>query len=814
MLNIDQLSAVKSTLFSGQYNLLLGSGVSLDSTDRYGKPLLSARKLTEFLCELKGVNTNTPLSRISLLLDAKERDKYLTQPYCGCRAGETAKRLTSFVWRNAFTFNIDDVLESAYESVARPKQKVESLNYGTTYKTAENKSKLQIVHLHGYTREPEHGYVFSTSEYGRATRGMNPWMHVLAELIASEPFIISGTSLNEPDLEYYLKDRTEKSARSNRGPSLFIEPYPDKITESLCERHGLILVRQKLGDFLAWLTAELGGAPTVAQLTVPTLSGLFSKPIPPSDQVDFFSSFEVVRPAAQNAEGEVPPFYFGRPARWSDLESGLDVPTDDERDFTARARNFLDSDVTSAKVMCLIGDAGSGKTTNLRRVAYDLSKGGYFVLNLPEKTAIDTKIAVTVLESVNRPVAILIDGLAEQARAVRNILLTIKPSRPIVFMSADRKYREDHVDRVLGDLDLEFYDLSPWSVEDYEQLIERLRKVGLAGTRNAIYFPQKLAEDLLGEVVAIGTCRALNDFKPLESIVKSVWHDATKDSRRSYAIAALAEHCYPGGISYAVLQAAQPNSELKEQLTLDCPLPLDFTDDGDYVIPLHPVIADRLLKMLSREKSDILLQLFCSVANSLSPYVNRSTTIARTPEARLAARLFSSEKVVRPLLGHHAAEFYTKTKDAWQWNPRYWEQRAILTQGENIDVAIQYARHAVAIDPHPFPWTTLASLLTKKLEALPAGVSLVFEEIYDFLFQVFRYEANSRGWRPTPHPYATLFHASIVFLDKGGVLPPKKLEWILQRIDQAEQLFKRENNLIAMGKSIRDKSSIRAKNHN
>lgn len=125
-----------------------------------------------------------------------------------------------------------------------------------------------------------------------------------------------------------------------------------------------------------------------------------------------------------------------------------------------------------------------------------------------------------------------------------------------------------------------------------------------------------------------------------------------------------------------------------------------------------------------------------------------------------------------------------------------------MTQSENIETAIQYARHAVAIEAHPFPWTTLASLLSRKLEGLNNGLTLIYDEIYDLLFQVFRHEASSKSWRPTPHPYVSLFKATKNYLDKGGKLPPKKQDWIKGQIIKSQDLFKRDTNLLEMAGSI------------
>lgn len=806
MLTADALNTLRPSLFAGHYNLLLGSGVSLDSLDRKGNALKSASDLCTDLCNLKGVKPTTPLSRVSLLLDTDEVEKYITLPYSACRAGETVKRLTSFVWKTVFTLNVDDALEAAYETTVRPKQQIESLNFDTLYKTPSTKSNLPVVHLHGFTREPEKGYVFSTNEYGRVTRGMNAWTHVLSELMASEPFIIAGTTLNESDLDYYLSSRTEASGRSNRGPSLFIEPYPDKITENLCSRHGLVLVPAKLSDFLTWLVASVGPAPTVSELTVPSLQGLFKNPPPAEVQVSFFTSFELVRPATPNPEGEISPFSFGRAARWSDLESSLDVPTDDEREFSAKARNAVAGHATALKLLCAISDPGTGKTTEIRRAAYNLAREGHIVFSLNSKSALDPEIAMKVLSAIDKPVVLVIDGIADQASAVRALMLTLKANKSVVILAADRDYRRDHIDRVLGDLDTEFLGVSQWRVENYELLIERLRKSGLLGDAEAVHNPKTFAGRLAGDSVAIATCRALNNFRPLEVILRSIWKDATEAARRSYALAAIGEHCYSGGLFYPVLEAAHPNTALAEQLQFECPLPLAYAEDGDFVLPLHPVVADRLLHMLSREKPALLLEMFCALAKALAPYVNRRTSIDRTPEARLAARLFNAERVTRPLLGALADDFYVSTRDSWQWNSRYWEQRALFTQATDIDAAIQFARHAVAIEAHPFPWTTLASLLAKKMEAAATGFEALYGEIYDLLTQVFRQE-SARSWRPTPHPYSALFHATNVFLEKGGSLPPRKKEWVVEQVRYCERTFGRDLKLNAGGARIVERFS-------
>ncbi len=657
--------------------------------------------------------------------------------------------------------------------------------------------------MHGFTREPEKGYVFTASEYARVTKGLNPWMHVLSELLATEPFVISGTSLNEPDLEYYLSARSDSSLRTNRGPSILVEPYPDAITESLCQRHGLILVKSTLAEFLRWTTETLGHSPQVSQLTVPSMEGLLDRSYGPDAQIEFFSSFELVKQSPPNPAGETSPFFYGKAPRWSDLESSLDLPTEDELRLGAKVRNFLENQKNKAKFFMLLAESGAGKTTVLRRIAYDSAKEGRVVLNLTGKLALDPDNTRKGLAALTKPALVVIDNLADHASTVLLALHGLTVNKPVAILCADRDYRRDHIFRVLGDFPNEEFSLSDWSSAQFEDFIERFRKAGLVGTPDAIRMPKKFADQLLGEPVAIAGCRVLNNFKPLDVIVDSLWRDATQEARNSYALAALSEYCYSGGICYPILERAQHNTGLREQLSLAVPLPLAYSEDGDFVLPLHPAVGERLLKYLSRDKRPLLANLFQNLALALAPYVNRQTIIDRTPEARLAGRLFNAERVVRPLLREESGEFYETVKTAWQWNSRYWEQRAILTQETNIDHAVQFARHAVAIEEHPFTKTTLASLLVRKMEAgTGAGPDEpLFDETYSLLETALRDEAI-RGWRPTPHPYAVLLHSVSVFLKAGGHLSTKRENWVKERIDYCKRNFPRDTGLIGSGDRI------------
>ncbi len=298
MIADDIKPAFRDTLLKGGYNLLLGSGVTLDSHNRVGEPLRSSEQLRKDLCTLTGAPATTSLTRAYALLHPELREQELTQKFLGCQPGPTVESLPRFLWRRLFTFNIDDVLENLYDGAADRKQTVIPLNFDASFEPTPDRDELHVVHLHGWVRQPEAGYVFSASEYVRVMSSLNPWMHLLSEILATESFIIAGTSLNEIDLEYYLSHRTAKTPRRGRGPSLLIEPNQDVATRADCERYGLILVPATFDSFMHWLRTECPSPPTVADLVVPDISSLFSERPDPRKLLRFFSDFALV-PAAE-----------------------------------------------------------------------------------------------------------------------------------------------------------------------------------------------------------------------------------------------------------------------------------------------------------------------------------------------------------------------------------------------------------------------------------------------------------------------------------------------------------------------------------
>lgn len=68
----EYLLDFRKTLYAGGYNLLLGSGVSLGSSNGSGRAIMGAEALRHRLCSMKSLPDRTPLARVASVLDPNQ----------------------------------------------------------------------------------------------------------------------------------------------------------------------------------------------------------------------------------------------------------------------------------------------------------------------------------------------------------------------------------------------------------------------------------------------------------------------------------------------------------------------------------------------------------------------------------------------------------------------------------------------------------------------------------------------------------------------------------------------------------------------
>jgi len=795
MLEPSIAQRVRDTLFSQKYNLLLGAGVSLDSTDHRNRPLVGAEDLRRELCKLTGSRDSSPLWRVAGLLTPDQIQMHITAPFQGCKAGPTLRALTGFAWKSAFTLNIDDALENAYETEVNRLQTLVPVNYTREYETFRNPQELPLIHLHGSVRLPQEKYVFSLQEYVSVQKGMNNWVHALSGLIVSEPFIIAGTALFEPDLEYFLAHRPSNSQVLARAPSILVEPYPDAGTRKDCERLNLVLVEEKLGDFLAWLTAQFGPSPTPLALHQPPQRPRTLGATSVRASSAFWADFDFVQ-APPGPEKPLAPsaFHFGRPPSWDDVNCRLDVPLQEQLQVIDESRRWAASSEPT-QVLCLSAKAGAGKSTTIRRIAADLTEHGLQVFFLRATGGIDVDSAVEFLKTVPDPVLLATDSLAEHGDEVVEILTDLGKTKRVCVIGTERQYRMRLVRELLEDLPTKMYETGRWRLEESTELVRRYNTLGLVAEREAIADPRRFAALISDDTVAEAVCRVLNDFRPLRTIVRSLWNDTFADGRPAYLAVAIAYYCHPVGVRRDIILSKWREDLLEDLAVADAPLRItSHPDDEEYLIPGNARLATLLVEEMARAKTARLLDVAAQLANALAPFVTRHTIKQRTPEARLAGRLFDADGVLPDLLKDQFESFFELTYEKWSWNSRYWEQRALSVSRHDMQLALQHARHAVGIERHPFPMTTLAQVLFSASVHEGTVNTGYFNEAIGLMEETVRIESSWER-RRTKKAHWALFDGVLAFVRAGGFVNASQRRFLDRTIEDVQRTFGRGSDL-------------------
>lgn len=786
------LAPIKDTLLTGGYNLLLGAGVSLDSSDKNGNSLPSGEDLRQTIVKLKGLKPTSSLSRAYKQLSSDEVDAYITQIFSNCKPGSTPKKLSEFVWKRIYNLNVDDSIEQVYE-FQETKQKLDSFNHKSIYKNPDNKSVLQNVHIHGFARKPDDGYIFSLQEYAQTMGPGNAWVDVLSQTISSEPFIIAGTSLEEPDLEYFLSGRNKDTARVDRGPSFLVEPFPDEATLADCNRHGLVLYNGTLSEFLADLDEAFPNRPLPLNKPAGLELSMFSNSISQKELAIFSRDFNYLIPRSAMDDLDYS-FYVGREPNLNDIALLRDISRKSTEEIKKQIRKRI---TQNEDYFLLLEDlAGSGKTTTCLRALFDLATEGVHVFLLKHGRTIDFELISRVFNGFRFPFVIFIDDASDRVGSILEVIKNV--TRPdAIYIFADRMYRSSYTKRMLGGYSVRTIRIGNLQPPEINALISKMDSIGLTSSHT-----EKIAKErpeLNAETVAVLVCRILHDFRPLDRIIESLLKHADQNRLERYAACCIASYCDKTGLPFNILTSNFPSANIKEQFSVSDVLPLAFTDeDKNFVSPANQILALPVIRQILREDRELVLEVYCRIGDSLAPYVNRQAQRARAPEARLAGRLFDYDEVAREILGTDSEKFYQRMQKRWAWNSRYWEQLALLKldrfhvvdqtmKNSLIGEAVSHARHAVKVERHPLPLTTLGKVLLDQMEYKKSDSPRIFEEACEVLTEAIQREGKMS--RIAIHPYSMLLSGIGKYIGIGRSLTSEQKLKLKKIADDAEIYF-------------------------
>lgn len=787
-------------LINKRVSLFLGSGVSLDSESATGK-MKSAGKLRKDLVSLNQLPETASLQQAYSMMTPDEIHSEITEHYTCSVAGPTVTRLANQPWRRVYTLNVDNCFEFAFrkliEQLEFDAESLESFNFCDSYSELLSDKRCSVVHLHGAVERPDDGYVFSRDEYAQSIQRPNSWMLTLSQLIRTDTFIIAGTSLDEIDVSYYLQQRNQNTSRGDVPASILIEPYPNRLTEKLCEDHEFVLFEGTPSQFFVELEKVDG------RIVRPWIDnerdGLAGLGLSQAERLRFSATFEVVPDEPEKTPNPAR-FLLGAELTWSMLAANSDVPRETYDQIRDHVQNTLED--PELRVLMVVDAPGSGKTALLKRLAFDFSRGSgsvFYYSGLGFE--LETRRTSEILNSIPGPVIVFVDNFADALNTVSLVLAKIE-KKDFLFVCCERDYRLPYIENAFtGEDYLLIRDALDLTRSEALALRAAHEAEGLS-TIDSIAEGQFLGQ-VTGKTVAEANCRIQNNFKTIDAIVDSLSGECSDSEAETYLTVALARFCYAIGVRRSVLSTISFPEVVEFLFSNECALPIKYSDHrGSFVVPKHAIIGDRLIERKKKLGDRSLLTAFTDLATSLAPRVNPSTIRRKTPEAQLLGRLMDYDNNVKRFIDDYAEEYYASLRPLCGWNARYWEQMSLLkldrffASPEDrllLDESIQHARSAISAELHPFSLTTLAKVLFQAMEKSPSMRDQLFEEAWGHVVDADERESrwSSRG----ATLFVVCFGGALSYVEMGGQLSGAQYEKLRDMVATTRALKIRDRKL-------------------
>ena len=407
------------------------------------------------------------------------------------------------LWHRIYTTNIDDALPKIYSRASTQHFDLTTYPSASIPERDQFLDRVQCVYLHGRLPCSPDNLTFSIRQYAKRAGAFDRLYDVFVGDYSTHATIFLGTELDEPVFYQYLEAREGRgeTARENRPRSFLISPSVTRATADLLDDFRIVPVKGTTEDFLNWLANIGHKLPTKDDLLatkIPTLANV-RRQVPDNLRNDrmlkeFSAAFHEV-PLQFTTPTEKSKYLLGSSPRWEDIHQNLDAP----RDMTSGLITTIEADVKASQkllILALLGTAGCGKSTVLRRIGLSLGQRGQrcYLSNCEDMPLV--RDVVSVLEKVQGRVVLLFDNAEGALGYVSKLAAeTQKLKHPPVLVVASRAndfYRKFSHVKIEGVIREEH--VPNLSAAEIHRVLDTLDRNGLLGRLRAMSYDDRVKE--------------------------------------------------------------------------------------------------------------------------------------------------------------------------------------------------------------------------------------------------------------------------------------------------------------------------------
>tara|TARA_Y100000296_G_scaffold66830_1_gene79135 strand:+ start:2353 stop:4809 length:2457 start_codon:yes stop_codon:yes gene_type:complete len=755
-------------LHEGKYNLLLGAGASYGCKGGDGEYLKDGATLSTQITARFNLPLNADEAK-KLPLSYEEAEhtnkaglkRWLRNRFVGCMP-TWQHLLYQMHWERIWTFNIDDVLERAFEidTSSNKTKQISSLDWKDKLVPIEsNPGAIQIVYLHGRALDLDtrkDGLIFSVPEYSQASRTFPQWHASFQTNYIDKPFIVCGASLAE-EVDLAEAIRTKNLSAANGYPSFIVSFDLDEGQKGRMRRFNLIPVVCPLGEFFEILVSALNEYRKTAETVSSRL-----KPGTYERFLAQFRRFDTSDTSAQAIEGT--DFYGGDQPTWHD------VLGDRDSKFTSTdsAKKYLDRSISRYAVL-IHGNSVSGKTTSLLRLAREALQRGYKPFWFRHEEGFNADVVLDYLSEDEKAV-LFIDDAAGHMTAIGKVFREAKKKDKNVRMFLS--LRSPRLKGFRIDVDDEFRQeirIGPMSQADIVKFVQKRRRASRLG-KHIAESDSKLIKELKIRCKSelLESLSFIEFSEPIrERVRKLVFSGISSDEDRRFFSKVICVHRFGFSLPIRVamvvsgMQFGRFSSLVDNQLKAEGIL----VRDERGLRLRHRILSEYAWEQVLNEQERY--DAMSSVVTALAPLVNPDVIKMKGIEHLILREVLDQDQVALSI-GPKALKFYESHELELGWSSRYWDQRALLESRHegHFPKAYSYSQKAISLEHHPFAFTSLGTICMRHCIRLMSDNRI---EALKYFYEgeealTTAYELNSSGEKAHEHPFVTFFASSAKLL--------------------------------------------------
>ena len=494
--------------------LFLGAGASFDAVHPTGATIPGAEELKKELADkfLGGRLKHRNLSHVAEMCisetDLLTFQSFIRERFLAFEPAEHHLIIPKFYWLGIVTTNCDLIVEKAYNKVDNCKQEICVFMKDGQKIDTELKSKLNGVpylKLHGSIDridDTDIPIILSTEQYVRYTEHRRRLFSQFQNLGYEFTIIFCGYSINDPHIQTILFDLCDSGI--NRPRYYLIDPDLDDVEIRYWASHRITSITATFSEFLLSLEREI---PEVRRALPVAIGGgsetvrTFYK-VSAASESDVLKEFlsndaEHVRPGMATAGTKPHQFYTGYDTGWGPIEADLDVRRRVTDNIIVDAILTDETERRSCVDIHVIrGPAGQGKSTTLRRVAWEAAAHfSKICVFIREGGNIRTEALRELNDLVQDRIFLFVDHAAlwtdEIASTVRTFL---EAELPITVVTAERDNEWNVRCAVLDEFVAQEYPLTSLSEKEIHILLAKLQEHKALGRLTDYSYKERVSE--------------------------------------------------------------------------------------------------------------------------------------------------------------------------------------------------------------------------------------------------------------------------------------------------------------------------------